>query len=161
MSFLNTPLALYTIPAAWILLMVPQVQRYSIITQHLPAENVMLAPRSAVENHAKSKAPRELVEKAVRMQGAHQNGYEVLPIYIGAVLAATYSELDNYTVNLACLAFLVSRVIYNYIYINQYNTTWANSRTFVWFFGICTTFYLYIASCNQLRAATATSPVPW
>lgn len=32
----------------------------------------MLAPRSAVENHAKSKAPRELVEKAVRMQGAHQ-----------------------------------------------------------------------------------------
>lgn len=33
-----------------------------------------------------------------------QNGYEVLPIYIGAVLAATYSELDNYTVNLACLA---------------------------------------------------------
>lgn len=31
-----------------------------------------------------------------------QNGYEVLPLYIGAVLAATYSELDNYTVNIAC-----------------------------------------------------------
>ncbi|KAF9051326.1 hypothetical protein BJ165DRAFT_1447993 [Panaeolus papilionaceus] len=83
-----------------------------------------------------------LVAKAARAEGAHLNGVEALPFFGIAVLAGNYAGIDNYTLNVACGFYLVTRMLFNYIYINNTTGTTANIRSLVWILSLGTPFYL-------------------
>lgn len=57
--------------------------------------------------------------KITRAAGAQANGFENLPLFAAAVVAGNAARLDVGTLNGLCVGYLVSRVAYNLIYINQ------------------------------------------
>ena len=62
-------------------------------------------------------------------------------------MAANASGVPTATVNKLALAYIVSRVLFNYIYVFlQDNRRLAPLRTLVWFGGITTIFMLYTAA---------------
>ncbi|KZP01986.1 hypothetical protein FIBSPDRAFT_653964, partial [Athelia psychrophila] len=53
----------------------------------------------------------------LRAKAAEANGFENLPVFVGAVLAANFSGVPVETLNTLSAAYLASRVIYNIVYI--------------------------------------------
>ncbi|KIM46799.1 hypothetical protein M413DRAFT_63478, partial [Hebeloma cylindrosporum] len=77
-------------------------------------------PRSNIPGLSEKKnISPELAAKLQRLEGAHVNGVENMPFFGLAVLAGNFAGIDNHTLNIASGLYLVWRLVYNYIYINQ------------------------------------------
>ena len=60
--------------------------------------------------------------RAIRLQilrgkAAEANGFENLSVFAGAILAANFAGVPVGTLNTLSVAYLVSRVLYNIIYV--------------------------------------------
>lgn len=69
---------------------------------------------------------------AQRAYAAHLNGFEILPIFAFSVLFAKLAAVNVHTLVLFSIVFLVSRVIYIFLYIGNFGI-W---RTICWYVGI-------------------------
>jgi uncharacterized MAPEG superfamily protein len=58
-------------------------------------------------------------EKIIRAEGAQQNGFENVGLFAAAVVAGNIAKLDNTTLNYLSGGYLASRVLYNFVYINN------------------------------------------
>ncbi|KAH7887099.1 hypothetical protein F5I97DRAFT_1105039 [Phlebopus sp. FC_14] len=126
-SLLEHPaLALYSIPAVWVLAYVPAFLKNATITRAAGWDNV--APR---ENIARVR-DAEKTALIKRMDGAHQNGLEILPLWIGAVLAGTATHLDTRTMNVSAVSFITLRALYVYVYVTHKTSLQSLARTFLW-----------------------------
>ncbi|KAK7055432.1 hypothetical protein R3P38DRAFT_2760638 [Favolaschia claudopus] len=115
---LASPLSLYSIPAIWLTAFLPGTFKTLLIQQTRGYNN--MEPRQSTSRIAADKVlPANVAARILRMEGAHLNGYENLPIWIAAVLAGNIARLDNYTLNVASLLYIGGRITYNYIYFNQ------------------------------------------
>lgn len=69
-----------------------------------------------------------------RALAAHLNGFEIFPPFAAAVLMAHIAGLDEKTLSVYCITFIVSRIAYISLYLAN-KSTW---RSLVWAIGaIC------------------------
>jgi len=147
-SFLQTSnLSLYTIPAAWVLAMAPHAYAMSLAGKKFDARH----PRSLISSLEKDQALDSATKARItRAEGAQANGFENLGLYAAAIVAGNMSLLSTSTLNALSLGYLASRVVYNYIYVNNQTQGMASARTLVWLGGIGCIFGLFIKSGNVL-----------
>jgi uncharacterized MAPEG superfamily protein len=83
------------------------------------------------------------------------NGFENLDLFAAAVVAGSFAGFPAKTLNTLSGGYLISRIMYNFIYINNNSKTMAHTRTVVFLVGIGHIFTLLIKSGNFLRERAA------
>ncbi|KAF8521333.1 hypothetical protein JB92DRAFT_2807739 [Gautieria morchelliformis] len=147
---LGTPLSLYSIPVIWATGFYPHNAKFRLINSTVGFNN--LKPRSHTPEALEKKGvPQHLVDRIVRLGGAHENGTEIFPVWASAVLAANYAGIEQRTLNIVSGAFIGLRLLYNYIYINQASASASLLRTATWFTSIGIPMYLFIKAANKIR----------
>ncbi|KAG0006632.1 hypothetical protein BGZ65_005826 [Modicella reniformis] len=104
-----------------------------------------VSPRGQLEK-VETKMTNAAWAMAKRAEGAHINGLETLPLFYGAVLAALQAGVAKDTVNFYTGFFLVSRVVYNAVYILNTSQFTAAARTTIWTAGIVACLKLFLAA---------------
>jgi uncharacterized MAPEG superfamily protein len=67
--------------------------------------------------------------RILRCEGAQTNGFEDLGLFATAVLAGNLAGLPAQTLNALSGGYCLSRIAYNFIYINNTSEATANTRT--------------------------------
>ena len=103
--------SIYTIPAAYLLatLVTPRGALMSLGQGH----NVY--PR---EDLAKANLPPADLARLKRQEAAHKNGLENFPLFAAAMIVGNEAGLENGTLNLVGVGYLVSRAVYSWLYVN-------------------------------------------
>ncbi|KAF8928310.1 hypothetical protein EDD21DRAFT_373052 [Dissophora ornata] len=83
---------------------------------------------------------------AKRAESAHTNGLETLPVFYGAVLAALHAGVAKDTVNYYAGFFVLSRALYNIVYIFNTTQITALARTSIWAAGMVACLKLFLAA---------------
>lgn len=91
----------------------------------------------------------------MRAEAAQTNGFENLAFFASAVVAGNLAGLPAQTLNTLSGGYLISRVLYNLIYINNTSEAMANTRSVVFVSGVGMIFTLFIKSGNILRERAA------
>ncbi|KDQ54380.1 hypothetical protein JAAARDRAFT_209471 [Jaapia argillacea MUCL 33604] len=112
-----------------------------------------LAPRAGIQRLTEEDPL--LGAKAARMEAAYQNGNKMFPLWTAAVFAGHLAGLDNYAVNTYSIAFIILRMVYNYIYVNQSTNIVAATRSLVWLAGFGVRMTILTKAANK-PAVTAT-----
>lgn len=74
-----------------------------------------------------------------------ENGFESLGMFAGGVAAANYAGVDVYTLNLLTIEYVVSRVLYIFVYIVLCeNGRLSILRTLSWLLGVVSMLALWI-----------------
>lgn len=88
--------------------------------------------------------PREQQDKLTgfgrRALASHQNAIEAFPLFAAGVLLALWAQAPMETVNMLCLAFVVSRVAYTVFYLLDVATL----RSLVWAVGFVSSIWLMV-----------------
>mmetsp|Transcript_1055 Transcript_1055/g.3280 ORF Transcript_1055/g.3280 Transcript_1055/m.3280 type:complete len:145 (+) Transcript_1055:223-657(+) len=92
----------------------------------------------------KTKMSKEDYEKAVRASQAEANFHENFPFYLGAVLAANYSNVPKDWTATMALIWPVLRIFYNGFYIYGTTEFRSNMRSMFWILSLCTSWAMYI-----------------
>ncbi|TFK48895.1 hypothetical protein OE88DRAFT_434515 [Heliocybe sulcata] len=147
---LSTPLAIYSIPVVWLTTFYPMTLKRGLIGRTIGYNNMQ--PRSNTQRMAKDAAVSpEVADRIERMEGAHSNGNEILPLWIGAIALSNHARLLSRNVNIAAITFIGLRVLYNYLYINGTTTTMASMRSAAWMTSVAVPMFLIIQSANMVR----------
>ncbi|KAJ7270724.1 hypothetical protein B0H12DRAFT_1229208 [Mycena haematopus] len=145
---LSSPLSMYSIPAVWLTAFLPTI----LIHKTRGYNNV--EPRQSTSRIATDKGLQPAVAaRILRMEGAHLNGYENLPIWIAAVLAGNIARLDNYTLNVVSLLYIGGRITYNYIYFNHTTEFQSLLRTGVYFGTLSMPMYLIFKAATKIATS--------
>ncbi|KAF8856334.1 hypothetical protein BDZ45DRAFT_625275 [Acephala macrosclerotiorum] len=143
--------SLYAIPAAWIIAFIPHAYAAS---KSKAFDN--RSPRTYGDSLAKDqtldKATKDLI---LRSEAAQTNGFENLPLISTAILAGNLAGLPSSTLNTLSLSYLATRVLYNFIYMNNTTLGMANLRSVVFVTGVGICFTLFVKSGNVLRDSAA------
>ncbi|KAH8909908.1 hypothetical protein BR93DRAFT_935600 [Coniochaeta sp. PMI_546] len=144
-------LSYYTVPTAFALLFAPHVYAVQLAgkSQELTVRGKM------VENVTKDQGmPQKIRQRIFRAEAATANGLETVGLYAAAVVAANVAQVEPDTVNKLTLAYLVSRAVYNYIYvIAQDDARMSRYRSMAWFVGIGIIFTLLVKAGNARNTA--------
>ncbi|KAK4236814.1 hypothetical protein C8A03DRAFT_45220 [Achaetomium macrosporum] len=138
----------YTIPVAWALCMVPNT--YAGVKAGKNFDNTN--PRKTEENCAKDASLDKVTLRRIsRARAATANGFETLGLYAAAVVAGNAARLPAEQMNRLTLAYIVSRAVYNYVYIVlQDNRRMATVRSLVWVSGIGIIMSLFVLAGQTL-----------
>ncbi|KAF9568638.1 hypothetical protein CPC08DRAFT_349680 [Agrocybe pediades] len=131
---LDSPLALYSIPVVWFSSFYPNTLKFLAIDKAIGYNNVQ--PRSNASKNLKERFSADEIAKFERMEGAHLNGNEAMPLWFAAVLAGYATGLDNRWLNKMALTYVGIRFAYNtvYIHFNDIGKGWF--RSFLFFLGL-------------------------
>ncbi|KAI1340827.1 hypothetical protein F5Y15DRAFT_414548 [Xylariaceae sp. FL0016] len=136
--------SLFTVPAAFIILFIPKLYSLIVGGKHLdPASPRKYQPAiiDADDLNSKTKA------RILRAESAFANGLETIAFYASAVLAVNMAGVDPVVSNALAIAYLVTRVVYNVIYvILQQDPRWALARSTTWFAGIGIIFAMFLVA---------------
>lgn len=139
------------VPAAWLLAFLPHAYAAS---QSKIFDN--RSPRTYVKSlEADQTIDKATKDRIIRCEGAQTNGFENLAFFASAVVAGNLAGLPAQTLNTLTGGYLVSRVIYNIIYINNTSETAANLRSVVFVSGVGMIWTLFIKSGNALKDRAA------
>lgn len=93
-----------------------------LIAALLPLPLVAYAKSGARDNNAPRDAADNLTGPKRRAYAAHQNAYENFPFFGIAVVAAMALGAPTATLNMLAMAYIVLRVVYALLYINDIAT---------------------------------------
>jgi uncharacterized MAPEG superfamily protein len=152
MSLLSTNYSFYTIPAAWLLSILPH--SYAIMlysrTTHKRFDN--RHPRSLTSKlEGDQSIDKATKERIIRAEGAQQNGFENLPFYAAAVTAGNFAGLAPQTMNMLSGAYLAIRTIYNLVYINGDTAALAGARTTIYTIGVGLVCTIFVMAGNAMN----------
>ncbi|KAI0837276.1 hypothetical protein F5Y06DRAFT_85874 [Hypoxylon sp. FL0890] len=140
---LEKNISYYTIPGALVLALLPRF--YSGIAgpgkKFFDPNN----PRLFTQSLEKAEIDKRLKGRLQRAEAAGANAFETLGLYAAAVTAGNTAGLPAETLNTLTLGYLVSRVLYTWIYIwGQENRKMIPLRTGVWGvgMGICMAMFV-------------------
>ncbi|KAL5523224.1 hypothetical protein ACEPAF_1491 [Sanghuangporus sanghuang] len=152
---LNTPLSLYSIPVVWYTSFYPMNVKFALIQKTMGYNKIVsLQPRANTKRIMEDPSvPRDVAERVERLEGAHLNGNEILPLWIGAVLAGNMAGISNKTLNIASAGFIATRMLYNYVYINQSTVRASWTRSALFFTSLGFPMYLLVKAGNLVRKA--------
>ncbi|NBD21941.1 glutathione metabolism protein [Aquabacterium fontiphilum] len=89
-------------------------------------------------NHPRDWAAKQTGWKA-RAAAAQNNGFEALPLFVFAVLAAQLAGLDQARTDMLAMAFIGARLVYTGLYFANI----AALRSVVWFIGLGLTVAIF------------------
>ncbi|CAB4391550.1 hypothetical protein RhiirA5_365584 [Rhizophagus irregularis] len=139
--------SLYSLPATVLVAYYPYFYKSFLVTKQTGNWN-NINPRENV-NKAERQMTQEAWRKAKRCEAAHQNGLETFPIFATAVIAANVTGVPTLYLNALSTSYVVSRIIYNSIYINNESAKVANFRSLVWAASMGISFSLYILAAKR------------
>ncbi|KAB8297771.1 hypothetical protein EYC80_001572 [Monilinia laxa] len=144
-------LSLYGIPAAWLLAHIPHIYAATATKSY---DN--RSPRDFLKrlesDQGIDKAKKNRVRRA---HAAGANGYENVGLFASAVVAGNVAGISHSTLNALTGGYLISRVVYNFIYINNESQRAAATRSLAFIVGIGHIFTLFIMSGNLLKDKAA------
>ncbi|OCK83812.1 hypothetical protein K432DRAFT_401731 [Lepidopterella palustris CBS 459.81] len=150
--------SIYGIPVYWLLSLIPHSYGLSIIKN---ANNGYWENRNprGLDTAAmyKKSVPAEIFGRFERAEGAHKNGMENMPLFIGAVILGNMANLDSSTLNTVVGSYLVLRVVYTALYIYVTKIKYSYARTGTWFASTSLLLYLIIKAGNKLAYQTGSS----
>jgi uncharacterized MAPEG superfamily protein len=112
-----------------------------LIAAFLPIATVGMAKASTARQRRSqggydNNHPREWTAKLTgwqaRAAAAQENGFEALPLFVFAVLAAQFAQLDQGRTDTLAMAFIGVRLVYTAMYLGNLATL----RSLVWFVGV-------------------------
>ncbi|KAJ8515502.1 hypothetical protein ONZ45_g7098 [Pleurotus djamor] len=107
-------LSLYSIPIILFVGLYPGAIKVTLIDKTIGYD------KSNVQKAKTSKGlPPDVVLRIERLEGAHQNGNEAFPLWAAAIILANVVGLEPRTLNIASLAYVGFRVLYNHVYVNH------------------------------------------
>ncbi|MCJ1391466.1 hypothetical protein MMC18_004330 [Xylographa bjoerkii] len=144
--------SLYTIPAAWILAILPHAYATQLYDAKSSHKFDLTQPRSlAAKAGADQTIDTATKNRVIRAEGAQQNGFENVGLFAAAVVAGNVAGVDNWWLNALSGGYVASRVLYNMIYINNESVGMANARTGVFLSGVGMCMSLFVMAGNRLR----------
>jgi len=150
---MSTNLSIYAIPVAWLLCLVPHMYAVAHHDAKSPQKKVNLTqPRSFVasldQNQALDKATKDTI---IRAESAQQNGFENIGIFAAAVVVGNVAGLEPRFLNGFAGAYVLSRMVYIWVYINNTTAAMTRVRTTVYFSGVFCCMVLFLAAGNKMR----------
>ncbi|KAK5129704.1 hypothetical protein LTR08_002948 [Meristemomyces frigidus] len=150
----RTNISFYTVPAAWIVALMPRVwalNNYKAATKK-DTKAIALQPRDfskiATNDQALDAKTRDRI---IRAEAAQANGFENFGLFAAAVVAGNMAGLEVSTMNGLTIAYVVSRVVYNHIYI--YNDLLpSQARTAAFFGGVGICMAMFVQAGNKMRS---------
>ncbi|GGK05843.1 MAPEG family protein [Pseudomonas matsuisoli] len=103
-----------------------------IYVAKLPAAAAMGRDKGGYDNHHPRAQQSQLTGMGARAVAAHQNSFEVFPLFVAGVLIAHVTQTQGWLIDTLAIVFLVSRIAYLALYLA--NLAW--QRTVVWLVGI-------------------------
>jgi len=97
--------------------------------------------------------PPTLADRVERMEGAHLNGNEALPLWSAAILAGNIAGLDNRFLNKISAIYITMRFVYNYVYINHETMKRSWLRSALFFGSLSLPLTILIKAANKVRLA--------
>ena len=79
------------------------------------------------------------------------NGFDNIGLFAAAVVAGNVAGLSPRVLNGLSLGYIVSRVVYTWVYIGNETKMLANARLVTFFSGMAMVFTLFIKAGNKLR----------
>jgi uncharacterized MAPEG superfamily protein len=148
---MSTNYSFYTIPAAWLLSILPHF--YAIIlysrSSHKRFDN--RHPRSLISKlEGDQTIDKATKERIIRAEGAQQNGFENLGLFAATVTAGNVAGLVPETLNMLTGAYLLSRTVYNLVYIYGDTGALASLRTTIYTTGIVILSTIFVMAGNAV-----------
>ncbi|SPC65480.1 uncharacterized protein UHOD_00637 [Ustilago sp. UG-2017b] len=130
----------YAIPAAWVLAFLPHP--YAAALSKGQFKNAH--PRQLLHDLMAKKTKTETDKKIIRAESAQLNGFENLGWFAAAVVAANVARVPNGQLNQLTAGYLLSRAIFNLLYVFVTDETTAALRSGSFVAGIGIIFTLFI-----------------
>ncbi|KAI4134701.1 MAG: hypothetical protein LQ347_001305 [Umbilicaria vellea] len=140
--------SLHTIPAAWILALLPHLYATSLAGSKFDVTQPRGMVNKLVNDQSLDSATKSRIARA---EGAQQNGFENIGLYAAAVVAGNIAGLNAGTLNYLSGGYLLSRMAYNIIYITNESAMAGNARTGVFVTGIGLIMTLFVKAGNKLQ----------
>jgi len=141
----------YAIPATWVLSILPHLYAISVHDSKSPKKFDNTQPRSVTstlkDNQALDSATKDRI---IRAEGAQQNGFENVGLFAAGVVAANFAGVPAGTMNALSGGYVVSRILYNLVYINNESKAAANLRSTVYLSGVGIIWTLFIMAGNRM-----------
>lgn len=150
-STIGYNISLYTVPAAWIICLAPHV--YAALLYQVSSKRNFdnKFPRHLSKNAAECQnVDSATKDRIIRAEMAQANGLESIGVFAAAVVAANMTKVDQDWLNGLSVGYVVSRILYNVIYVNNTTDLRAWTRSVVWVAGVGMVMALYVLSGNQL-----------
>jgi uncharacterized MAPEG superfamily protein len=113
-----------------------------LVAAFMPLVLTAISKSKGIDNHN----PRDFSEKMTgycrRAHAAHQNSFEIFPLFSIAVLTAYIFHAPQSTVDYLAVFFILSRIVYAICYLADK----ASLRTLVWALGLVTCIAIFTAS---------------
>lgn len=148
----QTNISLYTLPASWILCLLPRFYAAYLYTSTTSKSLDFVLPRALAARATADQALDSTTrDRIVRAEAAQANGLENVGYFSAAVVAGNMAGLGKGILNTLSLGYLVSRGVYNWIYVVGGTKKLALLRTGVFFGGQGLLFALFILAGNRMR----------
>ncbi|GAA5827572.1 hypothetical protein JCM5353_001621 [Sporobolomyces roseus] len=144
-----TNYSFYAIPAMWMTSIGAHFYAASLTktSNDLPDfDNV--APRDFLRRVQGQEKQSAVVQRYIRAEAAQQNGFENLAFFSSAVVAGNLARLPTSYLNLFAGGYILSRILFNVLYINTTSAAWSNLRSVVYVGGVVSIFTTFIKSGN-------------
>ncbi|MCJ1399154.1 hypothetical protein MMC11_002356 [Xylographa trunciseda] len=146
--------SLYTIPAAWLLALLPHAYATQLYDAKSTHKFDITQPRSLTAKVAADQTIDTATKnRVIRAEGAQQNGFENVGLFAAAVVAGNVAGIDHWWLNALSGGYIVSRVVYNVIYIENETAGAGTARTGVFLSGVGLCMALFVMAGNRLRDA--------
>jgi uncharacterized MAPEG superfamily protein len=138
--------SLFAVPAYFLSSLIPHAYAQQIIKAANNGVFDNSSPRSLVwDEKIRKSTPAAIYSRYERAEAASKNGFENLPLFVGAILAGNMAKLDSTTMNGFVVAYMVSRLAYNIIYIEVSKTHQLSQlRSLAWMAGAIMCLGVYI-----------------
>ena len=148
----QTNISMYTLPISWILCLAPRLYAAYLYTTTTSKPIDLLLPRALA---ARATADTTLTtgerDRIVRAEAAQDNGLENVGFFAAAVVAGNVAGVSKVVLNSLSIAYLVSRALYNWLYVVGDRKWLAVARTVVFFAGQGILFSLCVLAGNRMR----------
>ncbi|CAK3827527.1 hypothetical protein AC579_4558 [Lecanosticta acicola] len=153
-DFRRENISLYTIPVFWAIIMYPRYYAATTYNKHTQKSLDGRKPREfaqTIQDSAQLDATTK--GRLARAEAAVANGFENFGPFAAAVVAGSAAKLDPAFLNSVTIGFLVSRVVYNWVYITGESTWKAKMRGATYMSGMGMLFAIFISAGNRLKQA--------
>lgn len=148
----QTNLSLYTLPASWLLCLLPRLYAAYLYTTTTSKSLDLVLPRAlAARATADQALDSSTRDRIVRAEAAQANGLENVGYFAAAVVAGNMAGLGKGLLNALSFGYLVSRGVYNWIYVVGGTKGLALVRTGLFFGGQGLVFALFVLAGNRMR----------
>lgn len=143
-------LSLYAVPAAWVLAMIPKFYAAGIYNAASSKQYNAISPRSMPKQIAEDQSVDQATkDRFTRAESASSNGHENLALFATALVAGNAAGLEHTYLNTLSGLYLLSRVAYTLIYINNTTPTAAKARSASFLVGVGIIMTTFVSAAKK------------